>query len=308
MTFVVISGTFHLVGQTRTGKPSGFEPDGDSIQFRPDDATLLDRLERVGSGYRLTSIGSTQLRLEGMDALELHFEGSHQPRPLADEARDDLTGRCGLNPVPYAPPDRLRVQPPVPHDGTPGHILARSLEVYGRPVAFAFAGAPDEPDGSEVYLKPGRLRRSLNYRSVASGHSYPLYYDSLFADLRATFSKAVAKARKDRVGVWRSDRTAKGVTAASQADLEAKGVVFPKLFRRLTSYLDAEPAGGIDGFLPWLRKTKEQVLDLTENDFAHLDDLLEVRGARVRLTVPPEQLVFISAKTTSRAVAPWLRY
>ena len=114
MTFIVITGTFHLVGQTRTGKPSGFEPDGDSIQFRPDDATLLDRLERVGSAYRLTSIGSTQLRLEGMDALELHFEGSHQPRPLADEAGD-------VRPAPLAAA--------VPHDGTPGHILARSLEV-----------------------------------------------------------------------------------------------------------------------------------------------------------------------------------
>jgi hypothetical protein len=38
----------------------------------------------------------------------------HQPRPLADEARD----------VRPAPPAAA-----VPHDGTPGHILARSLEV-----------------------------------------------------------------------------------------------------------------------------------------------------------------------------------
>ena len=85
MSFLVIAGTFRLVGQTRAGKPSGFEPDGDSIQFKPDNPVLLDQLDRVGSPYRLTSIGSTQLRLEGIDALELHFEGSHQPRPLADQ-------------------------------------------------------------------------------------------------------------------------------------------------------------------------------------------------------------------------------
>jgi endonuclease YncB( thermonuclease family) len=307
VTFILIAGTFHLVGQTRTGKPSGFEPDGDSIQFRPDDPAQLDRLERIGSPYRLTSIGSTQLRLEGMDALELHFQGSHQPRPLGDEARDYLTGRCALNPVPYAPPERLRVQPPVPHDGTPGYIAARSLEVYGRPVAFAFAGTPPQPDGSDLFLDQKLVRSSLNYRSVASGHSYPLYYDTLFVDLRATFTAAVKKARKDRAGVWKSDRTATGVKAASHADLEAKGVVFPKLFRRLTSYLDADPSGGVDGFLPWLAKTKEQVLDLGTSNFAHLDDLLAVSGSKVRLTVPPEQLVFVSAKTTSRAVAPWLR-
>src|SRR4051794_21416587 len=93
-----------------------FEPDGDSMQFKPDNAKLLDRLQKNGSAYRLTSIGSTQLRFEGIDSLELHFEGSHQPRPLADNARDFLTGRLGLNPVPYKPPEDLSVLPPVERD------------------------------------------------------------------------------------------------------------------------------------------------------------------------------------------------
>ena len=35
MPFIVIQGTFHLVGRTQAGNPSGFEPDGDSIQFKP---------------------------------------------------------------------------------------------------------------------------------------------------------------------------------------------------------------------------------------------------------------------------------
>lgn len=87
MPFLVVTGTFHLVGRTPSGNPSGFEPDGDSVQFRPTDQSLLDRVTRVGSPYRPTSIGSTQLRFEGIDALELHFDGSHQPRPLADRAR-----------------------------------------------------------------------------------------------------------------------------------------------------------------------------------------------------------------------------
>jgi hypothetical protein len=90
------------------------------MQFKPDEPKLLDGLQRNGSAYRLTSIGSTQLRFEGIDALELHFEGSHQPRPLADTARDFLTGRLALNPVPYRPPDGLRVLPPVQRDATRG--------------------------------------------------------------------------------------------------------------------------------------------------------------------------------------------
>jgi hypothetical protein len=102
--FLVITGTFHLVGRTPAGNPSGFAPDGDSVQFRPTDHSLLERLTRVGRPYRLTSIGSTQLRFEGIDALELHFDGSLEPRPLADRARDFLTGELALNPVPYKHP------------------------------------------------------------------------------------------------------------------------------------------------------------------------------------------------------------
>jgi hypothetical protein len=65
------------------------------MQFRPDRPRLLDLLDRVDKPYRLTSICSTQLRFEGIDALELHFEGHHQPRALADESRDYLTGLLG---------------------------------------------------------------------------------------------------------------------------------------------------------------------------------------------------------------------
>jgi len=35
MPFILIQGTFHLVGQTQAGNPTGFEPDGDSVQFKP---------------------------------------------------------------------------------------------------------------------------------------------------------------------------------------------------------------------------------------------------------------------------------
>jgi hypothetical protein len=46
MPFTVIHGSFHLVGRTRGGKDTGFEPDGDSMQFKPDNPKLLDRLQK----------------------------------------------------------------------------------------------------------------------------------------------------------------------------------------------------------------------------------------------------------------------
>jgi len=303
--FTVISGTFRLVGKSRGGNPTGFEPDGDSIQFKPNDPSLLDRLQRNGSSHRLTSIGSTQLRFEGIDALELHFSGSHQPRPLADQARDFLTGALDLNPVPYTPPANLRVKPPVDHDAASGHILSRSLEAHGRPVAFAYKGDPPRPDGSEVNVTATLLRKSLNFKLIAGGHAYPLYYDTLFADLRATFTAAAVKARKASKGIWARDASSAGLALSDQAALEADGVVFPKLFRRMTEYLGEHPAEPA-GFLDWLADKREQVLDTTTNNFTHFDNVVAMNGTKVKLLRLPEQLVFVSAKTTSRAVAPWL--
>jgi hypothetical protein len=280
--FLVITGTFHLVGRTPAGNPSGFEPDGDSVQFRPTDHTLLDRLTRVGRPYRLTSIGSTQLRFEGIDALELHFNGSHQPRPLADRARDLITGALDLNPIPYQAPANIRVRPPVERDATAGYILSRSLEVTGRTVAFAFGAAPPAPAGADVYLRARLLRQSLNYRSLERGQSYPLFYDTLFADLRTVLAKAATTARQVRRGLWRSDRSRSGLVVRGQTDLEQNGVIFPKLFRRLTEYLRRED-GDLSEFLPWLELTSEQVLELPTTNFTHFEDVLDVYANTIRL-------------------------
>ena len=53
----------HLPGRgsdSRAGNPSGFEPDGDSIQFQPTNPSLLERLQVLDRPARLTSISSTQ--------------------------------------------------------------------------------------------------------------------------------------------------------------------------------------------------------------------------------------------------------
>jgi hypothetical protein len=304
--FFVITGSFHLVGRTSTGAESGFEPDGDSMQFRPANPALLDLLTQVGARYKLTAIGSTQLRFEGIDALELHFDGTHQPRPIADRSRNYLTGELDMNPVPYRPPKNTRVRPPVMRDAIPGFILSRSLEAKGRPVAFAYEGAPPQADGSEVYLRPSLLRQSLNFRSLERGHAYPLFYDTLFADLRKALAQAAISARRARRGLWRSDRSSRGLAVTDQAALEREGVIFPKLFRRLTDFLK-QPGATMDRFLLWLAATKEQVLELPSMNFTHFDDVLAVQGNTVKMRLRPEEIAFVSAKSRSTEVAPWLR-
>jgi hypothetical protein len=47
--------------------------------------------------------------------------------------------------------------------------------------------------------------RASTNRSLERGQSYPLFYDTLFADLRTVLAKAATTARQARRGVWRSD-------------------------------------------------------------------------------------------------------
>jgi endonuclease YncB( thermonuclease family) len=310
MPFMLIAGTFHVVGRTKLGNPSGFEPDGDSMQFRPATPALLSHLKRLVQPVRLTSIGSTQLRFEGIDALELHFMSGksgvvHQPRPLADDARDFLTKQLRLDPVHYKPPSDLRVEPPASRDGAKGYILSRALDVHGRPVAFVFQGRPPKKDGSEVQLDSKLLRQSVNYLTLRAGNAYPLFYDTLFADLRNVLAKAAGDARARKLGLWKQDGSTRGVGAADRAMLEKDGVTFPKLFRRLVEYFGQ---GGTDlaGFLPWLQASEEQVLDLTKDNVTHFDNVVRVRGSKVALTRKADQLVFFSAKTKNKQAAPWV--
>lgn len=296
--FVVITGRFRVLGQTATGAVSGFEPDGDSVQFAPDQPDLLDELPTVGQPVELTAVGSTQLRMEGIDALELHYAGSHQPRPLADQGRDTLIEFLGLGPLQYRPPAGTRVAPPAPNDGRPGWIASRSLDIYGRPIAWVFPGQPPAADGAQVFLDADLVRTSANHKQLKVGMAYPLFYDTLFASLRQVMTDATVDAQTAAAGLWERDRLQVAVDASTIAALEESGVTWPKLYRRLIEFHQQQPNRDLTDFVEWLGTEKpEQVLDLDNNaNFTHLDDLIEVTGNKVRLTRAPHRMVVMSAK------------
>jgi endonuclease YncB( thermonuclease family) len=305
MPFTLIAGSFRLLNQTAAGNIAGFQPDGDSIHFKADNLALMQGLKQIGQPLRPTNIGSVNLRLEGIDALELHYNAgsggeTRQPAPLAEAARNLLTQTLGLDPVQYVPPKGLAVKPPAPNDGARGYILSRSLETHGRPVSFVFSGAPPAADGAAVNLDPVWLRQSFNYKVLLQGLAYPLFYDTLFGELRAAMARAVRYARGNQRGVWPADLSRTGLTATAIADLEANGVIFPKLFRRLANYF----AAGHNDLSQFLRSGElggEQVLDLNVNspmsvNFTHFDNMLQVNGNTVSLRQDPETMVFVSAK------------
>lgn len=270
----------------------GSEPDGDSVKFLPDDRAAL---AVAAPGVHLGAGGGAQLRLDAIDALETHYsppagQRTHQPSGLAHAAADSLLAQLGFTHVERAGETITASEPAE----TPGHILTRFADTHGRPVAVVFAGDPTEPDGTLVHLDPDRLTTSANHRLLADGLAYPTYYSRLYPDLREALTTAVAQARAARTGIWALDATTSGVTIDLPTTLAESAVILPKLFRRLVDYLalGAEDLA-LDGFLAFLSVREDRLFILSTRHATGLDTIVEVTGQTVRLTRPPEDLVFI---------------
>lgn len=286
MAFTLIRGTFHVVG---------YEPDGDSLKFK---ANNVAHWSKIKGRPKLNAKEHVQLRLEGIDALESHYRPSvpgaqelHQPLTFANAARDYLLAQAGIRAVVWNTTNRKVVSA---QDGVPGYILTRAIDNprNGRPVAFAFAGTPSETDGSSVNLIASRVRKSLNYKLLAAGHAYPTYYQTLFADLRAEFTRAVHKARDGKAprGLWVADKSS-GFTLSSLSTLTDKHPILPKLFRRLAEHLAL--GGTAANFRRFLDTKKDGVLILPDAHHTDaLDYVVTVKNKKIGLNVAPENLIF----------------
>ncbi len=277
MSFTLIKGTFHV---------AGYSPDGDSVRFRALDSSLWKKLS--GPAVQANARGHAQLRIEAVDALETHYMGFSQPLGAARTAGDFLLSFLGIEDVEWDENERTVVKA---RDGTEGYILARSTESNRRPVAFVFAGESDEKDGTEIDLDRSILKGSLNYRLLARGLAYPMYYNGLFSDLRSPLSRAVANARSGGLGLWPLDKTNKGFSVSSLKAITEEVAVLPKLFRRIISYMGE--GGKIDGFKEQLQKGCEPLVRISEVHFTRLDAIVEMKGEKVRLSEPPENLIFV---------------
>ena len=268
MPFTLIKGQF-LPGL-------GF-PDGDSVRFRARDKTLWAKLEgrRVGFGTGVKTKDTVQLRLEGIDAIE-----KAATKPLSVDARANLFRLLGH--------DAVKAPEPA------GYILARMTDdSSGRPICFAFRGEHPKADGASITLTASWLRKSANYGQIKAGYAYPLFYNTLFAALRTELQKGHALALAANRGYWPTDATRKGVTVATRADLATIPPIWPKLWRRLDAWLETH--AGLDGFHAYLKKSNERLdlLDIVEE--RGLQDIVEVKGNKVRLLTDPANVRVVGA-------------
>src|SRR3954449_6187759 len=129
MPMTLVKGNYRIVGAS---------PDGDSVRFYPQDPGAW---EAAGIVVRRNSTGGVQLRLDAIDALETHYTPPHvrspwrQPSALADGAAATLLDLLGFSDV--VRDDRGYVTSATP-DQTPGYILTRFADKYGRAVATAY--------------------------------------------------------------------------------------------------------------------------------------------------------------------------
>lgn len=266
MPFLLIRGSF---------LPKRGQPDGDSVRFSPDDPALFDTLEQQAGRSLKSSTDSAgrvsvQLCYEGIDAMEKDGKPD-LPQQALDSNKKLLGFVDGTNEEPS------------------GYILASGIEKNGRPVVFVFSGAPDQSDGDSVFITTALLRKSVNYKQVKAGLVYPMYYMSLYAELRDEITTAVKAARTAELGVWKDDRTNSGVPFQVGNNVRTLDPIYPKVYRRLQK----SHATTVDGFVTELSAQAERVTIMSEGRFVHFDDVVKkVGNSKFKLTHLPEDLVF----------------
>lgn len=289
MALTLVKGNYRIVGAS---------PDGDSVRFYPDAPGAFAGL---GLRVRANARGGTQLRLEGIDALETHYQAQvpggvlwRQPRELGDAASDALLRQLGFTDVQRDEHGTVTSSTP---EQVPGHILTRFADKYGRAVSFAFTGGHRGRDGSQVYLDVDGMRASANYQLLVDGLAYPTFYSLLYVDLRQAMSDAAVAARAAGKGLWPHDVTLSGFRLRSREQLRDELVILPKLFRRLVDYLALDEAGGVSltGFPRYLDARDDRLFTVPDGHATELHTLVEVKRQDVRLTVEPERIVFKEA-------------
>jgi endonuclease YncB( thermonuclease family) len=286
--YVVIQGEYVIVGK---------QPDGDSVRFKADNPSLFAHLPDGGRVEISRGDGTTQLRFQGIDAPELHYNGEIQP--LSRQARNVLLNRMGFGRITYN--RGLTVQET--ENRVRGVVLAKEAETHGRPISYLLlaSNGAGMADGDQVEAGEALLQKTLNYMMLVEGMAYYLGYDSMPEAHRDLFREASRSARNVGLGVWQQDAT-DNFDLEDESSIGPDGqLIFPKLFRRCTDYMHAEDHDNFPGnFLDWLKSTDQRGPNRTENDPVlvkgqrrEFADLIQEKGNRISLDEDLLDLLFV---------------
>ena len=292
MPYKLIKGEFHI--HYPDIPRSGPEPDGDTLKFYPDHPGLVESLQQAGRGPDFNRRGMVNLRFEGIDALETHFNESHQNLEWANAARDAVLEACGFGAITFFP-DLPNKVASVEHHPRRGYILAGGLDAFGRIISFVFAGDPYFVDGAEIWASEETIRTSINMKLLQEGLAYPAFYTSLPCELRDVLAIATVESRNNLEQMWADAIPVdQNVLIPDMETLESL-TLWPKLFRRLSSYFSAGYQN-LDNFDAWLRAdpiNRDDRLILPDRELGNMHDIVVVEGNHLHMRYQPEELVIL---------------
>jgi endonuclease YncB( thermonuclease family) len=278
MTYYAFGGTFDIAGTS---------PDGDTIRFRPDDEGSLQALEPRAKASGLSR--TIPIRLEAVDAPELHYEGKRQRLSLTARAR--LLRHLAISSVHYAAQWALR-SPTI--TAPRGWVIARHIDTYGRMIGFVYRGS-DLPLRRDGVIKLDRLlvAASANARMLATGAAYPIFYRGLPRHVHEELIELAIAARRDHRGVWACDASRAFAFEGVRSIADRGALVLPKLFRRGVAFCRSDDARDVTdarAFVRWAIR-QEDALAIGARR-TNLGALLRVVGRQVRLIGDPIEMIF----------------
>jgi endonuclease YncB( thermonuclease family) len=271
----------------------GPQPDGDTVTFFPKSLDSVRALKRISGRAPDISNGHINVRYEGIDALETHFQGTHQDLGLANAARERNLALLGFTNVKFFL-DLPNVVQSVDRNPLPGYVIANGIESNGRMLGLVYAGTTNHHDGTKIFVDNAILDQSVNAKLVDAGLAFVEPYDTMPISLVQQLRAKISAARAAGGGLWASESPTIG-TAAHIANLaEAQALdMWPKLFRRLATYF-REGHVGLGQFDAWVRDDsvrRDDALRLPDGEAGNMHDTFVVAGDTLQLKVRPEDLV-----------------
>lgn len=289
--YTLIKGQYSI--QNPADPRRGPQPDGDTVTFFPDSLDLVRALRRFSGIAPDIRNGHINVRYEGIDALETHFQGTHQNLGFADVARDKNLALLGFTHVQFFP-DLPNVVQSADRNPLPGYVIANGIESNGRLLGLLYAGATNRQDGSRVFVDNATLDHSVNAKLVDAGLVFVEPYDTMPMSLVRHLRAKISAARAAGSGLWPSESPTTQAAAhiASLGDAQALSM-WPKLFRRLATYF-SEGNHGLGQFDTWIRDdrvNRDDALRLPDGEAGNMHDTFLVEGNSLRLKFRPEELL-----------------
>lgn len=249
----------------------------------------------------ITKDGALRVRLQGIDAPELHYRPVSRLKELrqhhAESAAAALAGHLRAT---FGDKDVLECAA-ITQVNEPGEVF----DMYAR-----FIG--------DVVVTEGGANLNLNQWLVEQGWALPSFYNSMTNEEVQILTSLTERARDARRGVWAHkdytskigvlDRTLTYRKPGSVPAKDAGPVILPKLFRRQYMWADDVDQGesisvSLKAYLLEPSPSKrDKFVDacqfLTDRASAPIKDLAAAIRSDARLGLRPERIVFLEAEAT----------